>query len=147
MKPSLRDVCFGLVGIAIGILATLTVGPAKDGPPPVEVLPSRIYFVDTLKAQLSETSFQHTFALAVRKNLAQLPPAPSRLALQTAIKTAEEYLNIDSMAAVIHSSPKGYQIVVRPYSLQDSDEDFYLLQNDSMYCLRPIPTTHFVKKH
>ena len=59
----------------------------------------------------------------------------------------QEYLRIDSMAAVIYASPKGYQIVVRPYSLQNSDDDFYLLQNDSISCLRPIPITYIIRPH
>ncbi|OWP61342.1 hypothetical protein CDA63_19925 [Hymenobacter amundsenii] len=147
MKFSFRDGCFVLVGTAIGALATVaSVSPREGGPPP-DFVPPRIYFVDTLKTQLSETSFQHTFALAVRQRLARLPPAPSRAALQAVIRDAEEHLSIDSMATVIHASLKGYQIVVRPYSLQNSDDDFYLLQNDSISCLRPIPITYITKSH
>lgn len=147
MKAPFRDLCFVLVGTAIGVVATVAVAPLGEGGPPPDLLPPRIYFVDTVKSQLSETSIQHTFALVIRKQLAQLPPAPSLSALQAVIKDSEEYLRIDSMAAVIYASPKGYQIVVRPYSLQNSDDDFYLLQNDSISCLRPIPITYIIRPH
>jgi hypothetical protein len=147
MKPPFRDFCFVLMGIAVGVVTTMAVAPHSEGGPPPDLFPPRIYFVDTLKSQISETSIQHTFALVVRKRLARLPPAPSLAALQTVINDSEEYLSIDRMATVIHASPRGYQIIVRPYSLQNSDDDFYLLQNDSISCLRPIPITYILKPH